>query len=140
MALANLQTTRAIQDAVFSTSTALGNNNSVTSTAALDLGSVTPFPVTERIMAQIVTTAATGANNKNVNVSLQDSNVNTAANFVNIVSLAPLTIPEVSAAYAATTRNIALPPATRQFVRLLCTTENAGGNATDGTATLKILF
>jgi len=131
---------RAIQDAQLTVNTALGNNNSTTSTNAVDLGAVTPFPVTEHIMVQIVTTAGNGANNKNVNITIQDSNVNTAANFTNIAELAALVIPEVSASYAATTRNVALPPSTRQYVRLLCVTENAGGNATNGTATLKVLF
>lgn len=130
---------RAIKDADLLESVALGNNNSTTFTDAIDLGAATPFPVTEVITVQISTTAATGANNKNVNIVIQDSNVNTNANFTNVAAVAALVIPEVGAAYAATTRNIALPPGVRQFIRLRCNTENAGGNATDGTATIRIL-
>jgi hypothetical protein len=132
---------RAIRDASLTTAAVVfGVNNSNTSTAAIDLGAVTPFPVTENLTAQIVTTAATnGANNKNVNITVQHSNVNTAANFTNLVTAA-LVIPEVGAAYAASTANVALPPNTKQFVRLLCQTENAGGNPNDGTATLRLAF
>ena len=141
MANPALQTTRAIQDALLQTNTVLGINNATTSTAAIDLGTAVPYPVTERVVAQISTTAGTNAaNNKNVNITLQHSAVNTAANFVNIPELGAITIPEVSASYAATTRNVALPPNCAQFVRLLCKTENAGGNPNDGVATLKILL
>lgn len=133
-----LQNSRAIQDATLNANTVLGVNNATTSTAGIDLGATAPFPVTERICAVISTTAGTNAaNNKNVNITIQHSNVNTAANFTNLV-VAALTIPEVGAAYAATTRNCALPPNTKQFVRLLCQTENAGGNPNDGVATLSI--
>jgi hypothetical protein len=121
-----------------SANTVLGTNNATTSTAAIDLGATTPFPVTEKITARIITTAGTNAaNNKNVNITVQHSNVNLAANFTNLVKAA-LTIPEVGAAYAASEANVALPPDTKQFVRLLCQTENAGGNPVDGVATLSI--
>lgn len=132
---------RDIQDALLQVSTALGVNNATTSTAGIDLGASTPYPTTEKFVAQIVTTAGTNAaNNKNVNIRIQHSSVNLAANFVNVPELSPLTIPEVSAAYAATTRNVTLPPSTLQFVRLICVTDNTGGNPNDGVATLKILF
>lgn len=132
---------RTIQDASLQTNVTFGNVGFTVSTNALDLGAVAPFPVTEAITAQIATTAGTNAaNNKNVNITIQDSNVNTAANFTNIAELAPLTILEVAAGYAATTRNVTLPPGTRQFVRLLVKGEANGGNANDGTATLKLLF
>jgi hypothetical protein len=132
---------RAIRDTLLTSNTVVfGVNNSTTSTQALDLGSITPFPVTERFTAQIVTTAATnGANNKNVNITVQHSNVNIAANFTNLITAA-LVIPEVAAGYAASTANVALPPNTKQFVRLLCQTENAGGNPNDGTALLRLAF
>lgn len=131
---------RAIKDAELQETVALGNNNSTTYSNAIDLGAVTPFPVTDVITVQIATTAATGANNKNVNIVIQDSNVNTNANFANVAAIGILHIPEVGAAYAATTRNIALPPNIKQFIRVRCNTENAGGNATDGNATIRILL
>jgi len=131
---------RSIQDAQLQVSVALGDNASTTRGNALDLGSTTPFPITEVITAHIVTTAGNGANNKNVNIRLQHANNNANANFVNIPECAIVTIPELSASYAATTANFALPPSTLQFIRLICVTESSGGNASNGTATLKVMF
>lgn len=131
---------RAIRDSLLSANTIFGVNNATTSTAAIDLGATTPYPTTEKFTAQIVTTAGTNAaNNKNVNITIQHSDVNTAANFTNLV-VAALRVPEVSAGYAASTANVTLPPNTKQYVRLLCQTENAGGNPNDGTATLRLAF
>ena len=141
MANPNLQTTRAIQDSLLQTNTALGANNATTSTAAVDLGTATPYPVTDRILAQIAVTATTnGANSKNVNITFQHSAVNTAANFVNVPELGALVVAMATGTITAQTRNVSLPPNIAQFVRLLCITENAGGNPNDATATLKILF
>jgi hypothetical protein len=137
----NLQTTHAIQDSTLSANTALGTNNSTTSTAAIDLGAIAPFPATTRFTVQISTTGSTnGANSKNVNISLQHSDVNTAANFTNIAELAPLTIAMSTGTLAATTRNVTLPPSAKQFLRIICATENFGGNPNDATATLKLLL
>ena len=77
---------RAIQDTQLTVNTALGNNNSTTSTNAVDLGAVTPFPVTDKITVQIVTTAGNGANNKNVNITIQHSDVDLNANFANMAA------------------------------------------------------
>ena len=114
-----------------------------TSTNALDLGQARAFPVNGDITVVISTTAATGANSKNVNIALQDSDVNIAANFTNVtVGSLPVVviIPEVSASYAATTVNISAPHNLRQFIRLKENTETNGGNASDGTYSLKVLF
>jgi len=110
-------------------------------TGVIDLGAVTPFPVTEQLTVQIVTTAGTNAaNNKNVNITIQHANANANANFINIAELAPVTILEVAAGYAATTANFTLPPATRQYLRALVKGEANGGNANDGTCTLRLAF
>ena len=133
-----LYPTHSQQDALLQVTTSLGDNASTNRGTALDLG-VSPFPTTGKVTVQIATTAGNGANNKNVNIRLEHSDVNTNANFTNIAELAILTIPEVSASYAATTRNVALPPSTKRFIRLICVTESSGGNASNGTAVLKIL-
>jgi len=138
--MANLQSTRAITDAQFTTSVALGDNASTARGNGLDLGSTNPFPATERVTVQIVTTAGNGANNKNVNIRLQHANANANANFVNIPECAIVTIPELNASYAATTANFALPPSTLRYIRVIAVTESSGGNASNGTATLKVLF
>ncbi|HWN95013.1 MAG TPA: hypothetical protein VNT99_08270 [Methylomirabilota bacterium] len=131
---------RAIQDASLQVTTTLGSNANTTRGNSIDLGAVTPYPITEVLSVTISTTAATGANNKNVNIRLQHSPDAANVNFVNIPELDILTIPEVNAAYAATTRTHSLPASTKQFIRVICVTESSGGNASDGTAVLKVLF
>ena len=131
---------RSIQDASVQTTIALGNNAITVRGNGLDLGTASPFPSTEKITVHVVTTAGNGANNKNINIRLQHANNNANANFVNIPELAIVTIPEVNALYAATTANFTLPPSTLQFIRLICVTESAGGDATNGNATLKVMF
>ncbi len=124
-----------------SVNVAFGNVGFTANTNALDLGQDTPYPITEKFIAQIVTTAGTNAaNNKNINITIQSANVNLSANFVNVAELAPLTIMEVATGYAATTRNVTLPPGVNRYVRLQVKGESLGGNANDGTATLKLLF
>lgn len=134
-----LYSTHSQQDALLQVTTSLGDNNATTRGNAIDLGAVNPFPTTGKVTVQIATTAGNGANNKNVNIRLEHSDVNTNANFTNIAELAILTIPEVSAAYAATTRNVALPPSAKRYIRTIAVTENTGGNASNGTVVLKIL-
>ncbi len=137
--MATLYPTHAQGDALLTVTTALGDNAATTRGNAIELGAVKPFPTTGRLTVQIATTAGNGANNKNVNIRLEHSADNANANFTNIAELAILTIPEVSASYAATTRNVALPPSTKQFVRTIAVTENTGGNASNGTVVLKVL-
>ena len=137
----NLQTIRRREDALLTVNTALGVNNATTSTNGIDLGAEKPYPVLENLVAQIAWTGTTnGANSKNVNITVQHSNVNLAANFANMVELGPIVIPMATGTITAGSRNVALPPNTAQFVRLLCITENTGGNPNDATATLKLLL
>lgn len=132
---------RSIKDADLAKTTTYGNVNFTANGNTLDLGQVLPYPVLEQVMAQIATTAGTNAaNNKNINITVQHSDVDLNANFTNIAELAPLTIMEVATGYAATTRNIALPPGTKRYIRLRIAGEANGGNANDGTATLRLLL
>lgn len=132
---------RSIKDADLSYTANFGNVNFTTNGNTIDLGQVLPYPVLENVNAQIVTTAGTNAaNNKNINIVVQHSDVDLNANFTNIAELAPLTILEVSGGYAATTRNIALPPGTKRYVRIKTTGEANGGNANDGTVTFRLLL
>lgn len=132
---------RSIQDAELSKTTSYGNVNFTANGNSIDLRAVTPYPVTEKVVARITTTAGTNAaNNKNINITVQHSDVDLNANFTNIAELAPLTILEVGAAYAATERDVMLPPSTKRYIRLRIAGEANGGNANDGTATLKLLF
>lgn len=138
-----LQTTRAIQDALLQGTANMNVAGGTTSTNVVDLGSATPYSASERMLVQIVTTLGTNAaNNKNVNICLQHSDVNTAANFVNVniaTQPAVLIIPEVSAQYAATTLNIAMPPTIKRYLRAKINVEASGGSPTDSLVTLKVL-
>jgi hypothetical protein len=138
-----LQSTRAVQDALLSVTANYNVAGATTSTNGIDLGQAAIFPVNERVMVILSTTIATGANNKNVNIALQHSNVNLAANFVNVAvgSLATIgIIGETNGNYIATQWNISLPPDTKQFIRAKANTEASGGAANDGTYTLRVVF
>ena len=134
---------RAIQDQSLTANVTFGNVNFTVCTAGIDLGAVTPFPVTDSLTVQIVTSAATNAaNSKNVNITLQDSNVNLNANFTAMGELTVLVIPSntVTNIHGATTRNVALPPSVRQFIRAVVTGQADGGNTNDGVCTLRLAF
>jgi hypothetical protein len=131
---------RKIQDALLAKSVALPNAANTVNTISIDLGHAKPFPTSERFNVNLRTTSGVGANNKNITIVLQGSN-EASANFTNIAGLAPLVIPEVSTAYAATTRASKLPPAFAQrYIRASATGEANGGNASNGTVTVELLF
>lgn len=130
-----------LRDATKTVTANFGNVGFTSNGNTIDLEQTTPYPVLQGVVAQIETTAGTNAaNNKNINITIQHSDVDLNANFTNIAELAPLTIGEVATGYAATTRNVALPPATKRYIRLLTKGETGGGNANDGTVTLRLLF
>lgn len=139
MAQNALYPTPSTVDATLVVTTALGDNASTTRGNALDLGAVNPYPSTQQMVVQLATTAANAANNKNVNIRLEHSDVNTNANFTNIAELSILLITEISGTYAATTRNVCLPPSTKRYIRTIAVTESSGGNASNGTITMKLL-
>lgn len=138
--MANPVNERSLKDATLIVSAALPNAANTVNTNSIDLGNATPFPTTTAFNVQIVTTAATGANTKNLNIVIQDSADNST--FANIATLGAPTvrIAEANSAYAATTVNVALPPGTRRYVRASVTGEANGGNASDGTLTLQLCF
>lgn len=135
-----LQNLRLIQDALLQTSNALPDNAATVRTAGIDLQAARPFPATERITVQIVTTAGNAANNNNINVRLQHANNNANANFVNIPELAIVSIFNAAGSYPATAANFALPPSTLRFIRAIATMEAGGGNATNGTLVVRVNF
>lgn len=131
---------RLFKDVNVKQSIALPNAANTVNTNSIDLGSAYGFPVTEKFQVRLSTTAGTGANNKNVTVVLQASN-EAAANFANITELATLVINEDSSAYAATNREVSLPPGiAKRYIRASATGEADGGNAADGTLTVELLF
>jgi hypothetical protein len=131
--------TRKLQDALLTVSKAMANADAVVNTDPLDLGSVTPFPVTESIAAKIATTAATGVNTKIITIKVQHSD-ESDDNFTDVAELASLNITAATNAYAATERTVPLPPSIKRYVRLTQTGEDGGGNASNGTVSLTLLF
>lgn len=134
---------RAILDASseVKVSVALPNAANSTTTNVIDLGANAAFPLTEHIGVQLTTTAGTGANSKNVNFVLQHSNESNA-NFVNIPTLgAPIKVLAVnSTTYPASTTNISLPSTVNRYIKGVATGEANGGDASDGTFTVRLTF
>lgn len=129
---------RTLKDANLTVSIALPNAANQVNTNAIDLVQATPFPMTAKFTAQVVTTLSTGANSLNINYTIADSADNSS--FTNIVSLASIVVAGNAANYPANTTNFQLPPATRRYVRATAKGEANGGNAADGTITLTLLF
>jgi hypothetical protein len=131
---------RRLADSLLSVNVALPNAANTVNTSGIDLAATTPFPVTTNVWVNLSVAVATGANNKNVNVVLQDSADNST--FANISTLgAPVLVASGNTANViATQTNIALPPGTRRYLRASATGEANGGNSADGTLTVKLVF
>lgn len=129
-----------IQDQQLQKTVALPNAANTVNTAGIDLGA-TPYPAaTKAVEVRLSSGQSTGANSKNINTVLQDSADNTT--FANIAGLgAPLQVIAGNAAnFPAASINVALPPVTRRYIRASATGEANGGNAADGSLTLKVLL
>ena len=132
--MANPVTERRFQDASLNANVALPNAATVFNTAAVDLGKTTPFPITEKFYVTLATTTATGANNKNITVKMQDSADNVT--FANIAALGSLMVTDNNGAGYP----VQLPPTTRRYIRGSATGEANGGNAANGTLSVSLLF
>ena len=137
--MADLYPIHGQQDALLvSNSAALPNAANQVNTTVIDLGTATPFPTTGKFTVQIATTQSTGANSLNINVTIADSADNSS--FTNIAAVGTKVIAGNAANYPASTTNFALPPSTRRYIRATAKGEANGGNAADGTVTMKLLF
>jgi hypothetical protein len=133
---------RQFKDSTLKAAIALPNAANTTCTAAIDLGTTAPFPVSEKFAVRITIDTSTGANSKNVNAVLQASNESNA-NFVNIAGLgAPLLVAAGNAANViGGTIEVQLPPnLNKRYIRAAATGEANGGNAADGNLTVELLF
>jgi hypothetical protein len=131
---------REFKDANLKQSVALPNAANTVNTNSIDLGTTVGFPLNEKIGVRLSTTAGTGANDKNITAVFQASN-EAAANFTNITELATTVINEGSSAYAATNRDVQLPPGfAKRYIRASATGEANGGDASDGALTIELLF
>lgn len=130
---------RSFVDAQLKAAVALPNAANVANTNVLDLGATSPYPVTEKFQVKLETSAATSANSKNVNVVLQSS-AEAAANFTNVAEFATLVVAGGASARSASSRVLQLPPNTKRYIRAQATGEANGGDASDGTLTISLLF
>jgi len=133
--------TRAIRDINYIANIALPVAANTVNTNGLDLIQATPYPTTEYVIVQVLTSASNAtANSKNVNVVLQDSADNVT--FANIALLANplLTVTDNSGTTPAGAANVLLPPSARRYIRAQATGEANGGNAANATLTLQLLF
>jgi hypothetical protein len=132
--------TRKLQDALLTASKALPNADANVATDPIDLGSAEPYPTTESFAAELSTTAATGANNKNITAEIQHSD-EPNANFAKIAELDTLIVTDANGAgYPAASRVVTLPPATKRYIRAFAEGEANGGNAANGAVSLRLRF
>jgi hypothetical protein len=131
---------RLLKDAEQKVTITLPNAANQVNANGLDLGQATPFPTIERVNVRLAYTAATGANNLNINFVVQDSADNTT--FANLALLQnPIKVwASLNTVYAAGEVVFKLPQTTRRYLRCYAKGEANGGNASDGTATLELLF
>lgn len=132
---------REIKDASLKVTSAQPNAANTVNSNSIDLGATTPFPVTEEIQVRVSLTASTGANNKNVNIRLQDSADNSNfANIANCPNPAIINADNNGAGHSAQNVVFHLPPVTRRYIRAVALGEANGGNSADGTFSLELLF
>lgn len=132
---------RRLRDAVLIVSGALPNAAATVNTNGVDLGSATPYPLTEACTVKILTTAGNGANNKNINIRIMDSADN--GNWTNVAVIANPVLRVTDnngAGYAASNVTISLPPTIQRYVKATALGEANGGDASNGTFTLELLF
>lgn len=131
---------RQFKDSSLKQSVALPNAGNTVNTNSINLGSARGYPLNEKVAARISTTSGVGANDKNITIKLQASN-EAAANFVDVPEIASVVINEGSSAYAATNRDIQLPPTLdKKYIRATATGEANGGDASNGALTIELLF
>jgi len=114
-------------------------------------GAAGPYPVTERFWVNVRLTAVStgGANNKNVNVTLQHADAyaaNGLCNNLNYANIATLATPLLmlydltTAGQVGNSTNVMLPPTVKRFIRGQSTLEALGGDASSGTLTVQACF
>ena len=132
---------RTQKDAAKYVSGTLPHTNNTTSTNGIDLVAVVPYPTT--ITARVSIVGGTGANNKNINIRLQDSADNNVSNYANIALLAnPVlrSLDQNNTTHANENVNVVLQPGGKRWVRAVALGEANGGDSSDGTFTLELLF
>jgi hypothetical protein len=138
---ANPVNARALLDQAYIVTASLPVAANTVYTSGLDLLQATPYPVTDRVDVNLVLTGGAGANNKNINVFLQDSADN--GNWTNTAYLkAPLfqVLDNANTNTNAANVIVKLQPGGQRYIRMGMTGEANGGAGTNGGATLQLLF
>ena len=143
--MASPSSSRALSDnAVVAVSATCPNAANQANTNTIDLGLTTPFAVTEKFHVKIANTAsANGANSKNFVIGILHSDVDTTANYTQLVPVARILVDNATSTpgeLPAGCTIINLPPGTKRYIRGFCKGEANGGNASDATFTVSILF
>ena len=129
-------------DVNYIVTTALPNAANTINSSGLDLVQAVPYPVsTDSVDVNVMIAAGVGANNKNINVWLQDSADN--GNWTNVVYLAnPLFQVVDNGNTNVNTANVVvkLMPGGQRYVRAVSRGEANGGAGTNGLLTLQLLF
>ncbi len=138
--------TRALRDINYISTSALPTGAANTNTNWFNLVQPTPYPVTERFIVQIATTASASGNSINMNVVLQQTSayaangLPNASAIANIAELAPLLLAPNASLTNAFTANYLLPPNCKQFIRALAVGVTNMGNLADANVTCQLLF
>jgi hypothetical protein len=128
-------------DKLTTVSATLPNAANTVNSNSIDLGATTPFPLTESIQVRIDISDATGANNKNINIRVTDSADDTT--FTNVALLPNPVLRSVddnAAGHSASNVVVQLPPNVKRYVRLAALGEADGGDSSDGTFGIKLLY
>lgn len=132
---------RRLKDAQAIVTGTLPNAANTTYSNVVDLGHATPYPLTEQIHVRLENSTATGANSKNINIRMQDSADNSSfANIALLANPALRTTDNAGGGHSASNVILQLPPNTRRYVRAAATGEANGGDSSDGTYTVTLLF
>lgn len=132
---------REIKDKLLKVSATQPNAANTVNSNSIDLGATTPYPVTEQVQVKITCGASNGANSKNINIRLQDSADNSSfANIANTPNPALVNADNAGAGHSASNVTFHLPPNTRRYIRAVAVGEANGGDSSNGTFTLELLF
>lgn len=139
---------RAVLDANFIVSVALGAANTKTNTNALDLGDIVsgvPYVTTETINVGVLTSASNNGNSNTATLTLQDTTANTdgtpnSAAWANIVTLGVCNVVSGASSTAASSFVYKLPPGTRRFIRAQGVNPTGSVSLVDSVLTLELLF
>lgn len=133
---------KSLLDVNYIVTTLLPNAANNVNSSGLDLQQAVPYPVsTDQVDVQIIIVGGAGANNKNVNVWMEDSADN--GNWTNTVGLANPLVQVTDNQNTNTGNNtytFKLMPGGRRYIRVALVGEANGGAGTNGSATLQLLF